>query len=136
MFSVQNDKLVDFDHVPLCYSLKLVEPKKLEYISDILTNFQTSNQFSFRDIPILTRNVTCFQCKMTNQLILTMFHSCYSLKLVEPKKLEYISDILTNFQTSNQFSFRDIPILTRNVACFQCKMTNQLILTMFHCVTV
>ena len=41
MISVQNDKLVDFDHVPLCYSLKLVKPKKLEYISDILTNFQT-----------------------------------------------------------------------------------------------
>ena len=40
MFSVQNDKLVDFDHVSLCYSLKLVEPKKLEYISDILTNFK------------------------------------------------------------------------------------------------
>ena len=42
MISVQNDKLVDFDHVPLYYSLKLVEPKKLEYISDILTKFQTS----------------------------------------------------------------------------------------------
>ena len=42
MISVQNDKLVDFDHVLLCYSLKLVEHKKLEYISDILTNFQTS----------------------------------------------------------------------------------------------
>ena len=39
MISVQNDKLVDFSHVPLYYSLKLVEPKKLEYISDILTNF-------------------------------------------------------------------------------------------------
>ena len=31
--------LVDFDHVPLCHSLKSVEHKKLEYISDILTNF-------------------------------------------------------------------------------------------------
>ena len=42
MFSVQNDKFVDFDHVSLCYSIKLVEPKKLECISDILTNLQTS----------------------------------------------------------------------------------------------
>ena len=42
MISVQNDKLVDFDHVPLCYSLKLVESMKLEYIFDILTKFQTS----------------------------------------------------------------------------------------------
>ena len=58
MISVQNDKLVDFDHLPLCYSLKLVKPKKLKYISDILTNFQTSLLFSFRDIPILTRNMT------------------------------------------------------------------------------
>ena len=74
MFSVQNDKFVDFDHVSLCYSIKLVEPKKLECISDILTNFQTSTWFSFRDISILTRNMTCFQCKMTNLLILTMFH--------------------------------------------------------------
>ena len=74
MFSVQNDKFVDFDHVSLCYSIKLVEPKKLECISDILTNFQTSTWLSFRDTPILTRNMTCFQCKMTNLLILTMFH--------------------------------------------------------------
>ena len=58
MISVQNDKLVDFDNVLLCYSLKLVKHKKLEYISDILTNFQTSPLFSFRDIPILTRNMT------------------------------------------------------------------------------
>ena len=58
MISVQNDKLVDFDHVPLCYSLKLVKPKILEYISDILTNFQTSTWFTFRDIRILTRNMT------------------------------------------------------------------------------
>ena len=35
MISVQNDKLVDFDHLPLCYSLKLVEHNKLEYISEI-----------------------------------------------------------------------------------------------------
>ena len=42
MFSVQNDKFVDFNHVSLCYSIKLVEPKKLECISDILTNLQTS----------------------------------------------------------------------------------------------
>ena len=40
MISVQNDKLVDFDHLPLCYSLKLVEYNKLEYISDILTYFK------------------------------------------------------------------------------------------------
>ena len=40
MFLVQNDKLVDFDHVSLCYSLKLVKHKKLECISDILSNFQ------------------------------------------------------------------------------------------------
>ena len=40
MFSVQNDKFIDFNHVSLCYSLKLVEHKKLEYISDILTHFQ------------------------------------------------------------------------------------------------
>ena len=39
---LQNDQLVDIEHVPLCYSLKLVEHKKLEYISDILTDFQTS----------------------------------------------------------------------------------------------
>ena len=39
MISVQNDKLVDFDHVPQCYSLKFVEHKKLEYISDILIKF-------------------------------------------------------------------------------------------------
>ena len=58
MISVQNDKLVYFDHVPLYYSLKLVEPKKLEYISDILINFQTFPLFSFRDIRILTRNMT------------------------------------------------------------------------------
>ena len=58
MISVQNDKLVDFDHVPLCYSLNLLEHKKLEYISDILTNFQSSTLFSFRDIRILTRNMT------------------------------------------------------------------------------
>ena len=58
MISVQNDKLVDIDNVLLCYSVKLVKPKKLEYISDILTNFQTSPYFSFRDIPILTRNMT------------------------------------------------------------------------------
>ena len=58
MISVQNDKLVDIDNVLLCYSIKLVKPKKLEYISDILTNFQTSPLFSFRDIPILTRNMT------------------------------------------------------------------------------
>ena len=32
MISVQNDKLVDFDHLPLYYSLKLVEHNKLEYI--------------------------------------------------------------------------------------------------------
>ena len=38
---MQNDKLVDFDHVLLSLSLKLVEHKKLEDISDILTNFQT-----------------------------------------------------------------------------------------------
>ena len=75
MFSVQNDKFVDFDYVSLCYSIKLVEPKNLQCISDILTNFQTSTLFSFRDTPILTRNMTCFQCKMTNLLILTMFHS-------------------------------------------------------------
>ena len=58
MISVQNDKLVYFDHVPLYYSLKLVEANNLEYISDNLTNFQTSPLFSFRDIPILTRNIT------------------------------------------------------------------------------
>ena len=58
MISVQNDKLVDFDHLPLYYSLKLVEHNKLEYISDIMTNFQTSPLFIFRDIPILTRNMT------------------------------------------------------------------------------
>ena len=58
MISVQNDKLVDFDHLPPCYSLKLVEHNKLEYISDILTIFQTSTLFSFRDIRILTRNMT------------------------------------------------------------------------------
>ena len=39
MISVQNDKLVDFDNAPQCYSLKLFKPKKLEYIFDILTNF-------------------------------------------------------------------------------------------------
>ena len=66
MFSVQNDKLVDFDHVLLSLSLKLIEHKKLEDISDILTNFQTSTLFSFRDIYILTRNITYFECKMTN----------------------------------------------------------------------
>ena len=33
---MQNEQLVDIEHVPLCYSLKLVEHKKLEYISDIL----------------------------------------------------------------------------------------------------
>ena len=49
MISVQNEKLVDFDQL-----VELV----LEYISDILTNFQTSSLFSFRDIPILTRNMT------------------------------------------------------------------------------
>ena len=58
MISVQNDKLVDFDHVPLYYSIKLVKANNLEYISDILTNFQTSTLFSFRDIRILTRNMT------------------------------------------------------------------------------
>ena len=42
MISVQNDKLVDFDHLPICYSLKSVDPNNLEYISDILINFQTS----------------------------------------------------------------------------------------------
>ena len=42
MNSVQNDKLFDFDYVLLSLSLKLVDPKKLKYISDILTNFQTS----------------------------------------------------------------------------------------------
>ena len=31
MFSVQNDKFVDFDHVSLCYSIKLV----LECISEL-----------------------------------------------------------------------------------------------------
>ena len=41
MISVQNDKLVDFDHVPL-YEYKLVKSNNLEYISDILINFQTS----------------------------------------------------------------------------------------------
>ena len=66
MFSVQNDKLVDFDHVLLSLSLKLVEHKKLVDISDIQTNFQTSIWFSFREIPILTRNITYFECKMTN----------------------------------------------------------------------
>ena len=63
MFSVQNDKLVDFDHVLLSLSLKLVEHKKLEDISDILTYFQISTLFSFRDISILTRNMTYFECK-------------------------------------------------------------------------
>ena len=42
MISVKYDKLDDFDHVPLCRSINLFEPKKLEYISDILTKFQIS----------------------------------------------------------------------------------------------
>ena len=58
MISVQNEKLVDFDHVSQYWSLKLVKPNILEYISDILTNFKTSSLFSFRDIRILTRNMT------------------------------------------------------------------------------
>ena len=57
MISVQNDKLVYFDHSAVL-QYELVEANNLEYISDILTNFQTSTLFSFRDIRILTRNMT------------------------------------------------------------------------------
>ena len=97
---MQNDKLVDLDHVLLSLSLKLVEHKKLEDISNILTNFQTSTLFSFSEIPILTRNITYFEWQNDKLVDFDHFPLCYSLKLVEHKKLEDISDILTNFQTS------------------------------------
>ena len=97
IFWVQNDKLVDFDHVLFSLSLKLVEHKKLEYISDILNNFQISTWFSFRDISILTRNMTYFECKWQ----ISWFWPCS----VEFKsKINRAQETRGHFWYSDQFS--------------------------------
>ena len=120
-----------------CVSVKVTSLyKKEEYISSLVTNFQISSCFIFRDITF----VSCqYDVLLTDSSIFARFH-CVSVKVTSLyKKEEYISSLVTNFQISSCFIFRDIHVCILSIRCFLCVLhvllTDSSIFSRFHSVS-
>ena len=118
--------------------------KKEEYISSLVTNFQISSWFIFRDIHVCILSIRCFLCVLhvlvTNSSIFARFHAVSRRITSQEKKEEYISSIVTNFQISSWFVFRDIHVCILSIQCFLCVLhvllTDSSIFARFHWVSV
>ena len=126
-------------------SVKLTSQyKKEEYISNLVTHFQISNRFIFRDIYVCILSIRCFLCVLhvllTDSSIFARFHWVSVEVTSKYKKEEYISSLETHFQISSRFIFRDIYVCILSIRCFLCVLhvllTDSSIFARFHWVSV
>ena len=118
--------------------------KKEEYISSLMTHFQISSWFIFRDIHVCILSIRCFLCVLhvllTDSSIFASFHWVSVKVTSQYKKEEYISSLMTHFQISSWFIFRDIHVCILSIRCFLCVLyvllTDSSIFARFHWVSV
>ena len=119
------------------------QEKKEEYIYSVVTNFQISSCFIFRDIHVCMLSIRCFLCVLhvllTDSSIFARFHSVSRRITFQEKKEEYIYSVVTNFQSSSKFTFRDIHVCILSIWCFLCilhvLLTDSSIFSRFHLVS-
>ena len=90
-----SDRFFDFRVVPLSFGKVTSQYKKEEYTSSLVTNFQISSWFIFRDIHVCILSIRCFLCVLhvllTVSSIFSRFHSASRRITSQEKKDEYIS---------------------------------------------
>ena len=109
-----------------------------------MTHFQISNWFIFRDIHVCILSIRCFLCVLhvllTYSSIFCRFYWVSVKVTSQYKKEEYISSLVTNFQISSWFIFRDIHVCILSIRCFLCVLhvllTDSSIFARFHWVSV
>ena len=108
-----------------CVSVKVTSLyKKEEYISSLVTNFQISSCFIFRDIHVCILSIRCFLCVLhvllTDSSIFARFHSVSRRITSQEKKEEYIYSVVSSFQKATSFTFRDKHVCILSIRCILC----------------